>query len=260
MKTMGNPRIENRVIKSNLAVKFALGENPKMVYRERSEAPVTRMATAAIIREQLHKAKRYLESVDRYNKDSSENDLPDYDIKCEALLPLLRGESKMHVHCHRSDDIFTAIRISEEFGLELVVIHGTDSALIADELNQLDIPVIVGPVICDRSKPELANHSITCAGQLAAADIRFAICTDHPVVPVQYLPLSAGLSIRGGLDKTKALKAITIDAAKICGISERVGSLEVGKDADLVMYKNSGNFYDVLAIPEAVFIDGVKTI
>jgi imidazolonepropionase-like amidohydrolase len=225
-----------------------------MVYRERGETPVTRMATAGIIREQLHKAKRYLETL-----DDSDSDPPDYDAKCEALLPLLRREIKAHAHCHRTDDIFTAIRIAEEFRLRLVIVHATDSALIAEELAQADVPVIIGPIICERSKPELANHGIATAGILEqkrhmCRPVQFAICSDHPVVPVQYLPLTAGLAIRGGLSVKKALRAITADAAELCGIADRVGSLEPGKDADLVMF--GGNFYDVLETPAAVFING----
>ena len=255
MKIAGSQRIDERVIKSIASIKFAFGENPKMVYRERSEAPITRMATAAIIREQLYKAKRYLESIDAHLADP-DIDRPDYDMKNESLLPLLRGEINIHAHCHRTDDIFTAIRIAEEFKLKLVIIHATDAALIADELKSADIPVIIGPVICDRSKPELANHSIKTAAILAKKGVNFAICTDHPVVPVQYLPLSTGLAIRAGLDDYSALKAITIDAAKICGIDDCVGSLEVGKDADFVIFKN--NFYDILETPTAVFINGRK--
>jgi imidazolonepropionase-like amidohydrolase len=264
MKTAGSQRIDSRVIKSPSAIKLAFGENPKMVYRERNEAPVTRMATAAIIREQLHKAVRYTEAVNAHHNAVSEDnedapDLPEYDIKCEALLPLLRGEIAIHAHCHRADDIFTAIRIAEEFNLRLVIIHATDSALIADELRKAEIPVIIGPVLCDRGKPELANHSITCTGVLEKAGVDFAICSDHPVVPVQYLPLSAGLAIRGGVSRDKALRAITADAARICGIDERVGSLEVGKDADFVLFSpDKGDFYDVLQVPSAVFINGER--
>jgi imidazolonepropionase-like amidohydrolase len=255
MKTVGCSRIDERVIRSPAAIKFAFGENPKMVYRERNEAPVTRMATAAIIREQLYKAQRYLEAV-ALSEATPDIEPPEFDMKCEALLPLLRGEVNMHAHCHRADDIFTAMRIADEFKLKLTVIHATDSALIADELSKANIPVIVGPVICDRSKPELINHCISTTGILNKKGVDFAICTDHPVVPVQYLPLSAGLAIRGGLDKDKALRAITIDAARLCGIDDRVGSLEVGKDADIVMF--SGNFYDILETPEAIFINGEK--
>jgi imidazolonepropionase-like amidohydrolase len=253
MKTVGSPRIDDRIIEPAVAVKFSFGENPKAVYRERSEAPVTRMATAAIIREQLYKSKRYLDSIAAKAADPEE-ELPDFDIKCEALIPLLRGEVRMHAHCHRADDIFTAIRLASEFGLKPVIIHATDSALIADELRQSEVPVIIGPIICERSKPELINHSITCAGILAEKGVKFAICTDHPVVPAQYLPLSAGLAIRGGLSVSEALRAITVNAAQICGIDGRVGSIEFGKDADFAVFR--GDFYDVLETPEAVFIDG----
>jgi imidazolonepropionase-like amidohydrolase len=257
MKSIGSKQIDSRVIKSPAAIKMAFGENPKMVYRERSEAPVTRMATAAIIREQLHKAKRYLEAVDLHSAGGEDApDLPDYDIKCEALLPLLRGEIGVHAHCHRTDDIFTAVRIAREFDLRLVIIHATDSHLIADELRDCKVPVIVGPVICERGKPELMNHTINCAGVLEKSGVDFAICTDHPVVPVQFLPLSCGLAIRGGLSREKALYSITIDAARICGIDDRVGSVEIGKDADFVLF--AGDFYDVLQTPEAVFINGVR--
>jgi imidazolonepropionase-like amidohydrolase len=258
MKTAGSSCIDNRIMKEPLAMKFAFGENPKMVYRERSEAPVTRMATAAIIREQLYKAKRYLEAVNK-SVDDPETDPPEYDIKCEALLPVLRKEIAVHAHAHRADDIFTAIRIAKEFDLKLVMLHATESAEIADELAAAGVRVIIGPVLCDRSKPELAGHTIKTAGVLAKANVEFAIATDHPVIPVQYLPLSAGLAVRGGLnDIDKALRAITIDAAKIVGLADRVGSLEIGKDADAVVL--NGDFYDVLTVPKAVFIDGFKTI
>jgi imidazolonepropionase-like amidohydrolase len=251
------------VLKEPTAIKFAFGENPKMVYRERSEAPVTRMATAAIIREQLFKTKRYLEAVEKAEGEL-ESEPPDYDMKCEALLHALPRESDeenpklpIHAHAHRADDIFTAIRIAREFDLQLTILHGTDAAQIADELAAADVPVIIGPVICDRGKPELAGHTIGTAAVLAEKGVRFAIASDHPVVPVQYLPLSAGLAIRGGLDAQTALRAITIEAARLSGLDGRVGSLERGKDADIVMISDkSGEFYDVSAVPTMVFIDG----
>jgi imidazolonepropionase-like amidohydrolase len=264
MKTLGHSKfgsIDDRVIKSPSAIKFSFGENPKRVYRDRDEAPVTRMATAAIIREQLYKARRYLETITKFNsaKDTDgETALPDFDIKCEALIPVLKGEVKIHAHCHRCDDIFTAIRLAKEFGLELVVVHGTDSPKVAEELKKDDIPVILGPIICDRGKPELAGHSITAAAALGRHNVKFAICTDHPVVPVQYLPLSAGLAVRGGLSEEYALKAITVEAAEICGVSDSVGSIEAGKDADLVVFNKNMKFYEVLSVPKAVFIRGER--
>jgi len=255
MKTSGGNRIDDRIIKSPSAVKFSFGENPKYAYAERDESPKTRMATAALIREQLYKARRYLEAVNEHYSDA-ETALPDYDIKCEALIPLLKGDIPMQAHCHRADDIFTAIRIAREFNLKITVIHATDAALIARELAEENVPVILGPLICGRGKPELAAHSIKTAAVLKQSGATFALCTDHPEVPVQYLPLSAGLAVRGGLDETDALRAITIDAARLCGVGPRVGSIEKGKDADFAVF--GGKFYDVLETPKAVFINGVK--
>lgn len=256
MKTFGSRCIDERIVTNPLCVKFALGENPKNVYNDKNATPVTRMAIAAIIREQLAKTKRYMEDVDAYNADN-ELSLPEYDIKCEAMIPLLRREIKAHFHCHRADDIFTAMRIAKEFGLDYVIIHATEGHDITDEMKNNDVCCIIGPVLCDRSKPELRRQEITNGAQLEKAGIEFAICTDHPCVPIQYLPLSAGICIKGGLSEQKALEAITINAASICGIANRVGTLEVGKDADIVAF--SGKFYEVLSSPEFVMIDG-KTV
>ncbi|MCL1823846.1 MAG: amidohydrolase [Oscillospiraceae bacterium] len=254
MKTAGAKQIDKLIIKSPLAVKMALGENPKTCYFERDESPKTRMATAAVIREQLYKAKRYMEALEKHKADTEAGDLPEYDIKNEALLPLLRGEIKAHIHCHRADDIFTAIRLAKEFGFDYVLVHATESGLIAEELKEEKSACIIGPIICDRSKPELVNLRLDTASKLHKEAVSFAICTDHPVTPVQYLPLSAGLTVRGGLDKETALRAITINAAKICGIDNRVGSIEIGKDADFVLF--DGEFYDYMKEPALVVIDG----
>lgn len=257
MKTAGSRRIDKRIIKEPVAVKFALGENPKSVYNDKDSAPITRMATAAIIREQLSKAKRYLDDYIDYESSlgtEDELDRPDYDAKCEALLPLLKREIPAHFHCHRADDIFTAIRLATEFNLDYVLIHATEGHLIADELKEEGCRVVVGPVLCDRSKPELKNHTIGTAAALHKAGVPFAICTDHPVVPEQYLPLSAGLAVRGGLDRYEALKAITVNPAEIAGIADRVGSIEVGKDADLVLF--SADPLEVLTTPDMVIING----
>ncbi|MCL2087318.1 MAG: amidohydrolase family protein [Oscillospiraceae bacterium] len=257
VKTYGSLRLDNRVIKSPIAIKMALGENPKMCYQDRDEAPTTRMASAAAIREQLSKARRYLEDIaafEQSKRDGGDLSLPEYDAKNEALLPLLRGEINAHIHCHRADDIFTAIRICNEFKIGYVLVHVTECAKIADELKEEAL--ILGPVICERSKPELAALDITAAAQMSKAGANFAVCTDHPVVPIQYLPLCAGLCIRGGLDENEALKAITLNAAKICGIDDRVGSIETGKDADLLFYKSDAKFYDVLATPHTIIAGG----
>jgi imidazolonepropionase-like amidohydrolase len=234
IKTYGT-RIDDMVIKAPLAIKMALGENPKTVYHGKNEAPSTRMATASMIRSELFKAKRYLEDLERAKSDEEE-DPPDFDLKCESLLPALRGEIEVHIHAHRADDIYTAIRIAKEFRLNYVIVHGTEAHLITDGLLRDHVRVLSGPILCDRSKPELRNLTPSCPGILAKAGIPTAIITDHPVIPIQYLPLCAALAVREGMDWEEALRAITVNPAKICGIDGRVGTIEAGKDADLVVF------------------------
>lgn len=241
MKTWGSKRVDKLIVKSPAAIKFALGENPKNTYNDRDETPVTRMATAAIIREQLIKAKRYSEDIAEYERlKGTEDEIsrPDFDIKCEALLPLFDKEHplKAHFHCHRADDIFTAQRLANEFGLDYVLIHCTDGALIADELAEDSPAIVIGPIFGDRGKPELANHDISTPAVLSGSGLRFALCTDHPETPIQYLPLTAALAVRGGLSSEEALRGITITAAEILGVSDRIGSVEPGKDADFTLY------------------------
>ena len=259
IKTYGSKMIDKRIIKEPCAMKFALGENPKTVYNDREEAPMTRMATAAVIREQLYKAKRYMEDMAEYEATKGTDDevsKPDYDIKCEAVIPLLKKEIKAHFHCHRADDIFTAIRLSKEFDLDYVLIHATDGSVIAKELGEEKASCVVGPLFCDRCKPELRNQTIETAAKLTKQGVEVAICTDHPENPIQYLPVTAGLAVRGGMSEADAIKAITINPARICGIDNRVGSIEVGKDADFVLFK--GSPFDITTPPEAVFMDGKR--
>ena len=257
MKTYGSRRIDKRIIRSPAAIKCALGENPKKCYNDRDETPTTRTATAAVILEQLYKTRRYMQDIVDYESSlgtENEGSMPDYDMKCEALMPLLKGKVKAHFHCHRADDIFTAVRLAKEFEIKCVLIHATEGGLIADELSEDGFPCVVGPIIADRCKPELSRQSIENAARLHKAGIEVAICTDHPENPIQYLPLSAGVCIKGGLDKEAALAAITIGAAKIAGIEDRVGSIEVGKDADIAVL--DGEFYDVLTTAKLVLVDG----
>ncbi len=256
MKTWGSKRIDRRVIKNPVAMKMALGENPKSVYHEKEETPTTRMATAAVIRENLFKAKRYMEEMAEYEKTKGTDDetsRPDYDIKCEALIPVLNREIKVHFHCHRADDIFTAVRLAEEFSLDYVLIHATEGGLIADELDK-GTQCVIGPVFGDRCKPELMNADIANGKKLTDNGMEIAICTDHPENPIQYLPSMAGLAMRGGLTEKQALEAITINPARFCGIEDRVGSLEAGKDADIVLF--SGTFHDISKTPEIVIMNG----
>ena len=249
VKTSGT-RIEDMLIR-NVGMKFSLGENPKMTYLDKDTSPVTRMAIASLIREALNKAKRYMQQKENAKSIDEE---PDYDAKCEALIPLLKGDIKAHFHCHRADDIFTAIRLSREFGLRCVLIHCTEGYLIADKLKQENAQCIVGPILCDRSKPELANLSESNAGVLSGFGIKTSICSDHSETPIQYLPISVGVAIKNGMSFLDGLKGVTSVAAEISGISDRVGTIEKGKDADLVVFKD--NPFDIMSSPEIVVIDG----
>lgn len=235
LKTAGR-RIEEMILKEPLAMKAAFGENPKTVYNEKRQTPMTRMATAALLRENLMKAREYMQLLDEYEKDRENNDKPDYDFKLESLVKVLNGEIHLKAHAHRADDILTAIRIAKEFNINVTIEHATEGYLIKEILVEEKIPVILGPLLTDRSKVELRNQSLKAAGILAKAGVKVAIMTDHPCIPIQYLPLCAAMAVKEGMPEDEALKAITINAAEITGIDSRVGSLEVGKDADLVIF------------------------
>lgn len=254
IKTTGK-WVDAMVRRAPAAMKLALGENPKCVYNERHETPVTRMATAALIRENLAKAKEYADKLDRAAEDEDE-DKPDYDARLEALLPVIRGELPVHIHAHRADDIATAIRISKEFGLKCAIVHGTEGHLIPELLAQEGVPVITGPILGDRSKPELANMSPETPNILNMFGVKTAICTDHPEVPIQHLTLCAALAVKAGMTPEAALKAITINAAEIGGVADRVGSLAPGKDADIVI--TSGHPINLLSRVRAVFVEGER--
>lgn len=246
VKTMGK-RIDKMSL-SKIGMKISLGENPKMTYLDKDSSPVTRMAIAALIREALKKAKRYME-----DKESGE-EIPEYDAKCEALIPLLKKEIKAHFHCHRADDIFTAIRIAKEFDLEYVLIHCTEGHLIADELKEENATAVIGPIICDKSKPELANLTPANSFILNSTGVEISICTDHSEVPIQYLPISAGIAVKNGLNFYEAIKAVTKTPARQLGLSDRIGSIEVGKDADFVIFNT--NPFEIMSSPEMIVING----
>ena len=247
--------VDEMVVKAPAAMKFALGENPKSVYNERKETPVTRMATAAIIRENLAKAQEYQDKQSKAEEDPEE-DMPDYDARLEALSPVVTGALPAHFHAHRADDIATAVRISGEFGLRLVVVHGTEGYLVPELLAGANVPVITGPCLTDRSKPELVGQTLSNPARLRAAGVKVAICTDHPETPIQYLPLCAAMAVRGGMEPEDALAAITRDAAEIAGIDRRVGTLTPGKDADVVV--TSGHPFDWNGEIRAVFLNGKR--
>ncbi len=235
VKTYGR-RIEEMVLKEPVAMKVAFGENPKTVYHEKRQTPMTRMATAAILRESLMKAAEYRQMLDDYDRDNENYDKPDYDMKMEALLLVLNGTIPLKAHAHREDDILTAIRIAKEFNVGITIEHCTEGHLIADLLLAEGVCAIVGPLLTDRSKIELRNQSLKAPGILSKAGVKVAIMTDHPCIPIQYLPLCAAMAVKEGMDEYEALKAITINAAEITGISDRVGSLVPGKDADIVIF------------------------
>ena len=228
MKLAGNC-VDDMVIKNPVAMKCAFGENPKSVFGSQKKAPITRMATAALLRELLFKARNYMEA-----KDAGKN--PTFDMKLEAMLPVMRGEIPLKAHAHRTDDILTSIRIAQEFGLKLTMDHCTEGHMIADKLAQYDYPAMVGPSFGSKSKPELANKSFETAGILHKAGVEVSIITDANVIPIENLPMCAGFAVEAGLPMEEGWKAITINPAKQIGIADRVGSLEVGKDADVVIW------------------------
>ena len=259
LKTAGI-RVDNMVIREPAAMKFALGENPKGVYHGKNQLPETRMATAALIRENLRKAQKYAQQLDAHNDPDNEDapDEPDFDAQCEALIPVIRGEEQAHFHAHRADDIFTAIRLAKEFSLDYVLIHCTEGHLIADELAKEGARAIVGPNLCDRSKPELLNLDFSNPAKLDEAGVLVALTTDHTVTPVQYLPLCAALAVRHGMDFERAFRAVTVNPAKILGLEDRIGSIRPGKDADFALF--DGDPMDLRTRVAASWIDGRRIV
>lgn len=228
VKTAGK-RVDDMVINPAMAMKCAFGENPKRVFGEKGKTPATRMAIAALMRETLFKTKEYLQA-----KESGK--APKFDMKLEAMIPVIKGEMPLKVHAHRADDIFTAIRIAKEFDLKLTLDHCTDGALIAEELASEGFPVFIGPSFGKKSKQELSNKSFVTAAILDKAGLTVSIVTDAPVLPIENLSLFAGMAHAAGMEYQSTWKAITINPAVANGISDRVGSLEVGKDADIVIW------------------------
>lgn len=223
-------RVDKMIVREPLAMKCAFGENPKRCYGQSlHKSPLTRMGTAALVRELLFKAKRYRD-------DKAAGKDPAFDMKLEAMLPVIEGKIPMKAHAHRADDILTSIRIAKEFGVKLTLDHCTEGALIADELAEEGYPAFVGPTFGGKSKIELKNKSFETPAALHEAGVPISIITDAPVIPLQYLPMCAGLAYRAGLDREEAWRAITINPATQTGIADRVGSLEAGKDGDVVIW------------------------
>ena len=230
IKLAGN-RVDDMIIKNPLAMKVAFGENPKGCYGQRGgKTPITRMATAALLRELLFKTRNYVQA-----KENGKE--PNFDMKLEAMIPVIKKEIPLKAHAHRADDIFTAIRIAKEFDVNLTLDHCTDGELIKEQLATEGYSAFVGPTFGGKSKIELANKSFTTPGALHKAGVPISIITDAPVIPLEYLPMCAGFAVRAGLDYEEGWRAVTINPANQTGIGDRVGSLEVGKDGDVVIWQ-----------------------
>lgn len=241
--------IDQMVVKAPAAMKIAFGENPKMNYGNKDKSPYSRMAVAGLLREELWKAARYMEK-----KDRGDISFEDEDFRMESWIPVLRGEIPVKAHVHRADDILTAIRIAKEFNIKMTLDHCTEGHLVADEIAESGFPVIAGPGLASRSKIEVKNMSFKTAGILEKAGIKTAVMTDHPVSLIRYLPLCAGLCVKQGLSMEGGLRAITINAAQICGVADRTGSLEAGKDADIAIF--TGNPMEVFTKTLYTIVNG----
>ena len=242
--------VEEAMIRPAVAMKCAFGENPKRCYRDKCDS--ARMTTAAKLREMLFGARDYMLRKEAAGDDISK--LPKFDMKMEALIPVLKRDIPLKAHAHRCDDIMTALRIAKEFDVRITIEHCTEGHLIVDELKNAGVPVAVGPTLTNASKLELLNKSWTTPGILAAAGIPVSIITDAPVIPQQYLPLCAGLAVKAGMDPFMALQAITINPARHIGVDDRVGSLEAGKDADVVLTDGDPMVSDTVV--RCVIVDG----
>ncbi|MBQ5746746.1 MAG: amidohydrolase, partial [Clostridia bacterium] len=251
LKTIGR-RVDDMVVKNDVAMKCAFGENVRNGYQGKCAS--SRMTIAASLRDILSKAKVYMEKLDIAGDDVTK--MPPFDLKLHSLLPVMRGEMPLKAHAHQAYDFFTAIRIAKEFGLRITLEHVTEGHLVAEELAQEGLYIAVGPNLSNSAKYEMRNKSFETPAVLSKAGCHVCIITDSPVIGLEQLPVSAGYAVKAGMDPFEALKAITIYAAEHIGIEDRVGSIEVGKDADIVI--TNGCPFEVSTVVEAVFIDGKK--
>ena len=252
MKTFGET-VDDMIIKEETCMKMALGENPKRVYGSNNKNPGTRMASAALMREWLFKAKEYHKKYHAFLNKEEDAKEPSFDMKLHSLMRVFDGMI-VKIHAHRADDIMTAVRISKEFGLNATIDHATEAYLIPEKIKEDGIKLIIGPTLGMASKYELVNKSFKSAKVLEDHNITFAIMTDHPVITLDTTLVQAALFIKEGLSENEALRALTITSAELNGIEDRVGSLEVGKDADLVIW--NGPIFDIMTSPSLVMIDG----
>lgn len=248
MKTAGKT-YRDMLINGEAGLKMAFGENPKRVYGDKDKTPSTRMATMAIARQGFYEAKEYLKK----NEEDKE-----FSLQVEHIAKALDGGIPVRAHAHRADDILTAIRLRDEFHLDLVIEHCTDGHLIVDELKEAGVPVTVGPSLSNRAKVEMEHVTFRTPGILAKAGVDVAIITDHPCTPIQYLPICAGIAMREGMEEYDAFKALTITPAKILKIDDRTGSLKVGKDADVVVWDNHP--LEIMGRPKMVYVNGTQVV
>lgn len=250
LKTFGETPFE-MIFKEKAAMKAALGENPKRIYGGKGKMPSTRMGTAYLLRDMLNKTQNYIA---RKNRAYEKNELFEEDAKYEELIPVIEGTMPLKVHVHRADDIVTALRISDEYGIKITLDHCSEGLNLIDEIKKRKVPAVIGPTMTFRRKVETKNKSFKTPGVFAEEGILTAITTDHPVTNIQYLPICAALCVREGMDEYKALEAITINPARILGIERRVGSIEVGKDADIVIF--DGNPLEFKSKTKYVIVNG----
>ena len=250
LKTYGR-YVDEMVLRSPSGLKAALGENPKRVYGDQKKTPSTRLGVALILRKAFTEARNYLEKTDKSTRDG---EYAEGHLVNQALVQVLNREIPWRQHCHRADDIATAIRIAEEFGYQLVLDHGTESYLVADLVAEKGIPVLYGPLIVSRSKVEVRERTPQAPGILDRAGVKVSIITDHPVVPIEHLITQVALAVKEGMDRDAALRAVTINPAEVMGVADRVGSLTVGKDADLVLW--SGDPIDLQSRALRVWVEG----
>lgn len=255
VKTHGT-RIDDMVVRHPTGLKAAMGENPKRSYGDQKKMPSTRLGVAALMRENLVRAQNYLAKLDAQKLQNDPAKPFERDLKMESIGLVLRHEIPMRWHAHRSDDILTALRIRDEFGFDMVLDHATEAHLLADELIERNIPAVVGPTLSTKYKVELRGRTLVTPGILVKAGVKVALTTDHWVVGIQYLPLTLIMAVKEGLDRSQALKTVTINPAEILGASDRIGSLAPGKDADLVVW--SGDPLDVYQRPLQVYVNGEK--
>jgi imidazolonepropionase-like amidohydrolase len=255
LKTHGT-RIDDMVVRHPTGLKAAMGENPKRNYGDQKKMPTTRLGVAALMRENLVKAQNYLAKLDASNQANDPTKPFERDLKMEHIGLVLRKEIPMRWHAHRTDDILTALRIRDEFGFDMVLDHATEAHMLPDELIERNIPAIVGPTLTAKYKVELRGRTLSTPGILVRAGVKVALTTDHWVVAVQYLPLTLIMAVKEGLDRSQALKLVTINPAEIMGVADRIGSLAPGKDGDVVIW--SGDPLDIYQRPEHVYVNGEK--